>query len=94
MMVLIICLVSGVKTIIVTRKPLAFYTHCGANPTNLIEYSLDNNINIRKSLRVVHDKGLVYGQTMKFWIVYNTNINKVKTVTQICPTKCTANNIY
>ena len=46
---------NGVKTIIVIRKPLAFYTHCGAHPTNLIEYSLDNNINIRKSLRVVHD---------------------------------------
>ena len=46
---------NGVKTIIVTRKPLAFNTHCGVHPTNLIEYSLDNNINIRQSLRVVHD---------------------------------------
>ena len=46
---------NGANTIIVTRKPLTLYTHCGAHPTNLIEYSLDNNINIRTSLRVVHD---------------------------------------
>ena len=46
---------NGVKTIIVTRQPLAFYTHCGAHLTNLIAYSLDNNINIRKALRVVRD---------------------------------------
>ena len=41
---------NGVKTIIVTRHQLAFYTHCGYHPKNLIEYSLDNNINIRKAL--------------------------------------------
>ena len=46
---------NGVKPILVTRTPLTFYTHYGANPTNLISYSLDNNINIRKALRVVHD---------------------------------------
>ena len=46
---------NSVKTIIVTRQTLDLYTHCGAHPTNLIAYSLDNNINIRKALRVVHD---------------------------------------
>ena len=46
---------NGVKTILVTRQPLDFYTHCGTHSTNLIAYSLDNNINIRKDLRVVHD---------------------------------------
>ena len=46
---------NGVKTIIVTRQSLAFYTQCGAHTTNLIAYSLDNNINIRKALKVVHD---------------------------------------
>ena len=44
---------NGVMTILVNRQPLAFYTHCGANPTNLIV--LDNNIHIRKALRVVHE---------------------------------------
>ena len=44
---------NGVKTIIVIRHPLAFCTHYGAHPTNLI--ALDNNIHIRKALRVVHD---------------------------------------
>ena len=44
---------NGVKTVIVIRHPLAFCTHCGAHPTNLIV--LDNNIHIRKALRVVHD---------------------------------------
>ena len=44
MTVKLICLVN-----------VAFYTHCGAHPTNLIAYSLDNNINIRTALRVVHD---------------------------------------
>ena len=43
---------NGVKTIIMTRQSFAFYTHCGAYPTNLITYSLENNINIRKALRV------------------------------------------
>ena len=51
---------NGVKTIIVTRQPLSFYTQCGAHRTNVIEYSLSNNINIRKSVRVVHDLGLLY----------------------------------
>ena len=46
---------NSVKTIIMNRLPLDFYTHCGAHRTNLIAYSLDNNINIRKVLRVVHD---------------------------------------
>ena len=46
---------NGVNTMIVTRKPLAYYTHCGAHRTHLIVYSLDNNINIRKSLRVVNN---------------------------------------
>ena len=36
---------NGVNTIIVTRQPLAFYTHCGAHRTNLIIQSLDNNVN-------------------------------------------------
>ena len=40
---------NGVKTIIVTRQTLDLYTHCGAHPTNLIAYLLDNNINIRKA---------------------------------------------
>ena len=57
---------NGVNTIIVTRQPLALYTHCGAHPTKLIAYSLDNNINIRKAFRVVHDLGLLYEQTIKF----------------------------
>ena len=42
---------NGVN-IIETRQPLAFYTHCGDHRTNLIAYSLDNNINIRKTLNV------------------------------------------
>ena len=57
---------NSVKTIIVTRQPLYFYTHCAAHWTNLIAYSLDNNINIRKALIVVHDLGLLYEQTIKF----------------------------
>ena len=44
---------NDVKTIIVTRQQFYFYTQ--AHPTNLIAYSLDDNINIRKALRVVHD---------------------------------------
>ena len=48
---------NGVKTIIVTRQPLDLHTHCVAHRTNIIAYSLDNNINIRKALRVVHDLG-------------------------------------
>ena len=46
---------NDVYTIIVTSQPLDFHTHCGAHPTHLIAYSLDNNINIRKAMRVVHD---------------------------------------
>ena len=76
---------NGVKTVIVIRHPLAFCTHYGAHPTNLI--ALDNNINIRKALRVVHDQGLLYEQTIKFRNVYNTNNNKVKILTPICPTR-------
>ena len=55
---------NGVNNIqspmIVTRKPLAFYTHCVVHRTKLIAYSLDNNINIRNALRVIHDLGLLY----------------------------------
>ena len=46
---------NDVYAIIVTSQPLDLYTHCGAHPINLIAYSLDNNINIRKAMRVVHD---------------------------------------
>ena len=67
---------NGVNTIIMNRQPLTCYTQCGANRINLIAKSLDNNINIRKALRVVHDLGLLYEQTIKFPIVYNTNNNK------------------
>ena len=59
-----------VNTITVTRKPLAFYTHCGYHTTNLIAYSLNNNIHIIKALRVVHDYGLLYEQTIKYRNVY------------------------
>ena len=69
---------NSVKIIIVSRYTLAFYTHYGAQWINLIEYSLDNNINIRKALSVVHDFELLYEQTIKFRNVYNTNINKAK----------------
>ena len=51
---------NSVNTIIMNRQPLHFYTQCGAHRINLIAYSLDNNINIRKALRVVHDLGLLY----------------------------------
>ena len=46
---------NGVNTIILTRQQLAFYTYCGAHRKNLIAQPLYNNINIRKTLRVVHD---------------------------------------
>ena len=43
-----------------TRQPLAFHTHYIDHLTTLIAQPLDNNINIRKALRVVHDYGLLY----------------------------------
>ena len=61
---------NGVKTIILTRQSLVFYTHCGAHRTNLIAYSLDTNINIRKALRVVHDLGLLYEHQIPECIQY------------------------
>ena len=66
-----------------TKHPLALYTHCGAHRTSLISYSLDNNINIRKALRVVNDLGLLYEQTIKFRNLHNTNNNKAMTLTPI-----------
>ena len=36
-------------------RDISFYTYCGAHRTNLISYSLEYNIHIRKALRVVHD---------------------------------------
>ena len=68
-----------------TRLPLAFYTHCGYHPTNLIEYALDNNINIRKALRVVHDEGLLYEKTIKFWNLFHDNNKKAKRLQPFCP---------
>ena len=62
--------------------------------TNVISYSIDNNINIRKALRVVHDLGLLYEKTIKFRNVYNTNNNKAKTLKPICPTRLTAKIMY
>ena len=78
---------NSIKSII--RYPLALYNHCGAHRTNLIAQSLDNNINIRKSLRVVQDLGLLYERTIKFRNVYNTNNNKAKTLKPLCPTRWT-----
>ena len=43
---------------------------------------------------MVHDVGLLYEQTIKFWIVYNTNNNKAKTLKPICPTRWTAKIMY
>ena len=40
------------------RHHLHFDTQCVAHCINLIAKSLDNNINIRKALRVVYDLGL------------------------------------
>ena len=51
-------------------------------------------INIRKALRVVHDLGLLYEQTIKFRIVYNTNNNKAKTLKPLRQTRWTANIMY
>ena len=85
---------NSVNTIIVTRQPLYLYIHCIAHRTNVIAYSLDNNVNIRKALRVVHDLGLLHEQTIKFRNVYNTNNNKAKTLKPIFPTRWTAKIMY
>ena len=71
------------------RQPLNFDTQCGAHRINVIAYSLDNNINIRKALRVVYDLGLLYEQTITLRIVYNTNNNKANTLKPLCPIRCT-----
>ena len=78
---------NSVNTIIMNRQPLTFYTQFGAHRTNLIALSLDNNINIRKALRMINDLGLLYEQTIKFRIIYNTNNNKAKRLKPLCPTR-------
>ena len=80
---------NGVKTIIMNRQPLAFYTHCGAHRTNLIAQSLDNNISIRKALGVVNDLGLLYERTIKFRNVYHAINQKAKKLKPLCPTRWT-----
>ena len=87
------CKCNGVKTILVTRHPLSFYTNYGSYRTNLISYSLDNNLYIRKALRVVHDLGVLY-EHITFRNVYNTNNNKAKTLKPIFPTRWTAKIMY
>ena len=38
---------------------------------------------------MVYDLGLLYEQTIKLWIVYNTNNNKANTLKPLCPIRWT-----